>query len=154
MLVIDVIVMLLLGLTIVFCWRLNNKITDLRSGRKELLELIKSLDNTIIKTHTNINELKNMSQNSFSELSILVSNAKANIADLAFINETAMKLADRLERGMKEARYLSEELQNKTILNANAPANYNEEKDIVTKPKTSFTKAKEELMSVLKMVNK
>jgi hypothetical protein len=159
-LIINVIVMLLLVLTIVFCWRLNNKITELRSGRRELLELIKSLDNTILRTHTNINELKNMSQNSAVELNVLVSRAKENISDLNFINETAGKLADRLERNMSEARYLCEKLKSNYRLPetetemSSTPANT--DTPPIQAPNTavrsSFSRAKQELMSVLKMV--
>jgi hypothetical protein len=150
--------MMLLIMTIVFCWRLNSRITELRSGRKELLELIKSLDNTILRTHTNISELKNMSQNSAIELNILVNRAKENINDLNFINETSVKLADRLERNMSEARYLCEQLKNSYQVPEDAPdakvmpANTDAPPTVTQEVRSSFSRAKQELMSVLKMV--
>lgn len=157
--ILDIVVMSLLVLTIVFCWKLNTKIMELKSGRKELLELIKSLDGTILRTHTNINDLKSMSQNSAVELNLLVKKAVENISDLNFINETASKLADRLERNMSDARYLYEKLrslyqsegQYSEVKAANLdipPEGENTSMGI----KSGFSRAKKELMSALKIV--
>ncbi|MDF2966180.1 MAG: hypothetical protein K0Q51_1568 [Rickettsiaceae bacterium] len=170
--IIDIAVILLLVMTIIFCWRLNNKIIELKSGRKDLLELVKTLDSAILKTNTNISELKVMSQNSAVELSGLVSQAQEYISDLNFMNETALKLADRLERNISDARYVAEKLQTEysnrhkvaNDLPKHPPA---EIKIEPTNPspspspsqnlgiknlKSGFSRAKEELISALRFV--
>ena len=159
---IDVSVMLLLLLTIVFCWRLNNKITELKSGRRDLLELVKALDSAIIKTNSNIAELRSMSQNSTAGLNALVTMAKTNINDLNFINETANKLADRLEKNISDARSISNSIDSdynrfnneNTMVN---PINTQHNKPKVVNSNlrifhSGFTKAKEELISALRFV--
>ncbi|MCE2992440.1 MAG: DUF6468 domain-containing protein [Candidatus Jidaibacter sp.] len=166
--IIDIAVILLLVMTIIFCWRLNNKIIELKSGRKDLLELVKTLDSAILKTNTNISELKIMSQNSAVELSALVSQAQEYISDLNFMNETAAKLADRLEKNISDARYVSEKLRSEygrtEVANdvpKHNPAEIKPEPNLNPRPnpnygiknlKSGFSKAKEELISALRFV--
>lgn len=150
-LIVDCTVMALLILTIIFCWRLNNKIIELKSGRKDLLELIKTLDSAIIKTNANIGELKVMTQNSALELNTLVNQAQELISDLNFMNDTAHRLADRLDNSISESRYISEKLRggvlNELISSDNNMANENKGSANVG---IHYSKAREELMTALK----
>lgn len=150
-LIVDCTVMALLTLTIVFCWRLNNKIMELKAGRRDLLELIKTLDSAIIKTNANIGELKVMTQNSALELNSLVNQAQELISDLSFMNDTAHRLADRLDNSISESRYISEKLRGDVL--GGAMTNDNETSAEYTKDADSgmrYSKAREELMTALK----
>lgn len=151
--IIDIIMMALLGMTIIFCWRLNGKIIELKAGRKDLVELVKTLDKAILQTNTNISELKVMSQNSAVEISTLVMKAQEAINDLSFMNETAAKLADRLERNIGEARYVQDKIRDY----GNVSPSYQHDNDS-HKPQASgnqlragFNRAKEELLSALRV---
>ncbi len=139
--------------------RLNSKIMELKSGRRDLLELVKTLDSAILKTNTNITELKVMSQNSAVKLSQLVSKAQEHIDDLNFMNETAVKLADRLEKNISDARYLTDKLksaysqpQGSDIIGNIAPDIKHKEHSNTNTIRSSFTRAKEELISALRFV--
>lgn len=157
--IIDITVICLLLMTIMFCWRLNSKIMELKSGRRDLLELVKTLDAAILKTNTNITELKVMSQNSAVELSHLVSKAQEYIGDLNFMNETAAKLADRLERNISDARYISEKLKaaytepQSFDPSTHITAEIKPQKPANANPiRSGFSRAKEELISALRFV--
>jgi hypothetical protein len=103
-LLLDIIVIGLLAITIVFCWRLNNKILEVKSSRQDLVELIKTLDNAISRTNKNIAELKTMSASSTNELQVYVEKARELIGDLSFMTDTASSLADRIEKGMNNVK--------------------------------------------------
>lgn len=102
--IIDGVVIALLVITIGYCWRLNNKILELKNSKQDLLELVKTFDIAISKTHKNIAELKNMSASSTAELQSYLQKANELVGDLSFMTETAAKLADRLERGILDTR--------------------------------------------------
>lgn len=106
-LILNISVMALLILTIFFCWRLNNKIGELRAGRRDLIELVRTLDAAIIKTNSNIANLKTMSQTSAHELSETVAKAQELLNDLGFIVDTGSKVADRLERSIASSRNIN-----------------------------------------------
>lgn len=149
--VLDIVVVLLLVMTIVFCWRLNGKILELKAGRKDLIDLIKSLDAAVIKTNTNIHDLKSMTESSAIELSALVNKAQDMIDDLGFINDTAAKLADRLENDISESRYISEKLR-ATLNETDSTQRCDQEEERALPPKLGFNKAKRELLNALRVM--
>ena len=155
---INVSVIALLICTIFFCWRLNNKIIQLKDSRKQLLELIQTLDQAILKTNTNITDLKRMSQNSAVELNDLVTKAKGNINDLSFMNETAARVADRLEKGISEARYIQDKIRETSVVPVKSEDDIANQSDMDSSNdnaqgfRSSFSRAKEELISALRFV--
>jgi len=102
--IIDACVISLLLVTILYCWRLNNKIVDLKNSKKDLNTLVKTFDVAIQKTHRNISDLKEMSSSTTAELQIYLEKANELVGDLSFMTETASRLADRLERGIIDSR--------------------------------------------------
>lgn len=156
-LILNIIVMALLMLTIFFCWRLNNKIGELRAGRKDLIELVRTLDAAIIKTNNNIASLKTMSQTSAHELNETVAKAQELLNDLNFIVDTGSKVADRLERSIVSSRNISisnsTQASSQTQLNSN-PANSNSlrslEERSVGGTKSVLAKTRDELLAALK----
>lgn len=150
--IIDVVMMALLAMTIVFCWRLNSKIAELKAGRKDLIELVKTLDKAILQTNTNITELKVMSQNSAVELSTLVAQAQESINELSFMNETAAKLADRLERNITESRYIQDKFRDYAHMNNNYQQEEARPAPQQNNPlRAGFNRAKEELLTALRV---
>ncbi len=102
--VLDIIIVLLLGLTIAFCWRLNQRINELKQSRKDLVELVRTFDTAIINTHKSIANLKEASYNAANELKGYITKAEELINDMSFMTDAAAKLADRLEGNIEKAR--------------------------------------------------
>ncbi len=152
--ILDVIVILMLVVTITFCWRLNNKILELKSSRKDLTDLVKTFDTAIIKTHKNISDLKSMSASSTQELQSYLGKANELIGDLSFMTETAAKLADRLEKNIMDIRPTTDaslmKLKNEqlekmisNIGNSNIPQHQENS--------PNFSKTKQDLINAIKL---
>lgn len=151
----NIAVILLLGLTIFYCWRLNNKIAALKDSKKDLGSLVKTFDTAIIKTHSSIANLKNISNQSSNELQEYVHKASELISDLSFMNETASRLADRLEDAIRQARDSNSSIFiNKkhaaiddlfSKLSTQTPANKEEDNY-----NERYIKAKEDLVQIMK----
>lgn len=151
--IIDIVMIFLLVITIGFCWKLNNKIIEIKGSRKDLVDLIKTLDNAIVKTNKNIADLKIMSSNSTVELQSYVEKARELLADLSFMTDTASHLADRIERGMTElrksndalsARSFSENIDN--IISSHSNENSSHMAD------SAYSKTKQELLNRLQSI--
>ena len=156
-LILNIVVMALLMLTIFFCWRLNNKIGELRAGRKDLIELVRTLDAAIIKTNSNISNLKTMSQTSAHELNETVAKAQELLNDLSFIVDTGSKVADRLERSIVNSRSVSAPSLVQTQPQQQtkpAPANNNLHRSVEERAavgtKSVLAKTRDELLAALK----
>lgn len=102
----DSVVISLLSVTIYFCWRLNERISELRNSKKDLLELVKTFDEAIKKTNANVSELKTMSRTSTQELQNYIQRATELIGDLSFLTDSASEIANRLEDDIKTAKLL------------------------------------------------
>ena len=159
--ILDIFVITLLIITIVFCWRLNNKIIELQSSKKSLREVVKIFDIAVIKTHKSIADLRNISASSAEELRHSISRANDVLGDLTFINDTASKLADRIENDIDEMRKLQEFKNfvsynrgdvNQKISNIGNRDNYINENQKIQPIKSTFTKAKDELLQTIKLV--
>jgi chromosome segregation ATPase len=155
--ILDIVVITLLLVTIMFCWRLNNKILELKHNRRDLTDLVKTFDTAIIKTHKNISELKGMSASSTAELQSYLSKANELIGDLSFMTETASKLADRLEKNIVDmkpqhndslTRLRNEQLEQmiSNLGNSNQPTGR-----ITPQVSGSFAKTKNDLLAAIKM---
>ena len=94
------IIIILLSCTIVFCWRLNNKIVELRDNKKDLLSLIGTFDNAIVTAHNSIKTLKETSYNASEDLRRYVDKSHELISDLSFMTDAANKAADDLEKAV------------------------------------------------------
>ncbi|RYE12947.1 MAG: hypothetical protein EOP34_09825, partial [Rickettsiales bacterium] len=68
--ILDWIMSIMLIISITYSWRLNKKIIDFKNSKGEFLQIIKLLDDTIIKAEQNINELKNLSYKTSNSLGV------------------------------------------------------------------------------------
>ena len=156
--ILDIVVISLLVITIIFCWRLNNKIIELKSSKKSLRELVKIFDTAVIKTHKSIADLKNASSSSAEELSISIERANDLLSDLSFINDTAAKLADRLEKDIEQIRkhkefqsFVVHKRQDvDQIISGLGESEYTNEN--TSSSQEGFSKAKDDLMQAIRLV--
>ncbi|WP_339041021.1 DUF6468 domain-containing protein [Candidatus Lariskella endosymbiont of Hedychridium roseum] len=105
----DIVVILMLSMTVVFCWRLNRKIVELKDSRKDLKNLVQALDNSILQTHKSLASLKEASSTAASQLDAHTKLSKELVNDLSFMNGSASKLADRLESAISRAKIVIQE---------------------------------------------
>ncbi len=108
--ILNIIVIIMLGFTISYCLRLNKKIMELKDSRKDLIELVRTFDTTMINTHKSIANLKEVSANAANDLRDGISKAEELANDLAFMNDTSEKIADRLEKSIEIARSASSQV--------------------------------------------
>jgi septation ring formation regulator EzrA len=159
-LILDSTVVSLLLVTIFFCWKLNERITELRNSKKDLLDLIKTFDDAIKKTNQNVTELRSMSRTSTTELQNYIQKANELISDLSFLTDSAGTLADRLEKNIRSMR--THEAPSAPIENDNGlrtiPSNTNTV-PITTSPvqptgfkamKASFARTRDEFIAAIK----
>ncbi|MDA0939142.1 MAG: DUF6468 domain-containing protein [Proteobacteria bacterium] len=106
--ILDISVIVLLSLTITFCWRLNAKILELKNGRKDISDLAHMLNKTLINAGKSLEEIKLSSKNAASELSFHTERSKELINELSFVNHSASKLAERLEDLMQDLRFVED----------------------------------------------
>lgn len=155
---IDACVIGLLVVTIAYCWRLNNRIMELKNSKEDLNNLVKTFDVAIQKTHRNISDLKEMSSSTTAELQTYLEKANELVGDLSFMTETASKLADRLERGIIDSRkprnpavekFKNEHLENMISNLGKVPDNENEQKSAQSE-EASYSKTRKDLMEAIK----
>lgn len=95
--ILDIIVVILLGLTIGYCWKLNNKIQDLQSSKKDLANFVKTFDGALMNAQKSIADLKITSTKSSESLSTYIKKSEELISDLEFIINKGSRIADKLE---------------------------------------------------------
>lgn len=103
-LVMDGLVLVLLGATIVYAARLSKHLKNFREGRKELEKLIGDLSGQIVKAEHAIEELKNSARGVSRELQQQLDEAKNVGADLEIMTRGANNMADRLDKAADRHR--------------------------------------------------
>lgn len=102
--IIDSFVLLLLALTIYYCSKLNQRITEMQNNKHELLAVIRTFDEAVKTTQVNMQELKTLTRTTGSELQIQIKRAEELLGDLAFLNDAATNNANRLEKLLSNAK--------------------------------------------------
>jgi hypothetical protein len=110
-LILDLAILLVLGITIFFCWNLNNKILALQSNKKEMIDFIKGLDATIIKAHHSVVNLKEATEAATAERDKSFEEANQLAKDLSFMIESGNRLINRIERLIERGNSLEELLE-------------------------------------------
>lgn len=99
-----VLCVLLLG-TLVFSWRLNQRLSDMREGQGDLQTLVKSLNEAVEKANTSIVNLRLAAREADEILARKLDGARAVTDELSLMTETGDRLAGRLTDGLtKPAR--------------------------------------------------
>lgn len=90
--------------TIMYTYKLNRSLIELRKNQSALKKLVEDLNEATFKAEHSIPKLKSATINSSANLKEVVENASAIKDDLIFINQRANNLADRLETVISENR--------------------------------------------------
>lgn len=106
-LIIDVVVLVLLGLTIVYAARLSLQLGRLRDSKSELDKVVRDLVKNIDRADRAIAGLKEAARDSGTQLQDAVDKAMAISDELQLITESGDRLAARLETMMDDARPLA-----------------------------------------------
>jgi|SRR3546814_537157 hypothetical protein len=100
----DVVVAVLLVVTVVYCWRLNQRLSTLRQGRAELAALVTQLTQATMRAESSIGALKIAAKEASQGLEENIGTARSLRDELAMITETGNNLANRLETGLTGPR--------------------------------------------------
>ena len=112
MLILDIILLLLIIICIIYCFRLSKKIMDLHNMREDFSNKIKELDKTILKVESNINNLLDLSKKSNEALNDTMTKSEKLSDDLILINKIGSDLVKRLEKNI--------DISKKTLLDIKA----------------------------------
>ncbi len=96
-LVLDSVMAALLVVTIIYCFKLNNRIRILQDSKSEFSKLIAQFDQTTNKAQQSIAELQQISSKVNAQLSEKLDKANFLADDLAFMIERGGKLAAKME---------------------------------------------------------
>lgn len=100
----DIIVILLLALTIGYCWKLNHKIQVLQNSKKDLTGLVRTFDSALFNAQKSIADLKVASNKSSESLTVYVKKSEELISDLEFITTKAVRISNNLENMIEKAK--------------------------------------------------
>ncbi len=114
-LIMDALVLVLLGATIVYAARLSKHLKNFREGRKELEKLIADLAGQIVRAEGAIDGLKASARDMTRDLQAQLDEAKTIGADLEIMTRGANNIADRLDKAADRARHVE------PVVNAAAP---------------------------------
>lgn len=98
----NVVMISVLLITMVFCWKLNKKIEQIKGSRKALLHAVAQLDSALLSAQSGIDQLQKLSDDSAGSLQSYIKKAEDLSADLKFLVKDAHDLADRLEGGIRD----------------------------------------------------
>lgn len=104
MIILDSIIALMLMISIVYSWKLNKKISELRNNKKDFLQSIKILDNAILRAEHSIDELKLLNNQISLDLNNKIDKAKYIHDDLSYLNDRAIISSEKLDSSISEAR--------------------------------------------------
>lgn len=97
----DAIILCVLAVTIVFCLKLNRRISDLQSSKKEIESFIKALDASIINAHNSIVSLKEITQQIAVERQKYIDDGSELANDLSFMIKSGNRLIQRANEEMQ-----------------------------------------------------
>ena len=93
---INICVALLLCVTIIYCYRLDRRLSALRSGQDGLKDVIAGLDRATERAQYSLAELKNTGVASENVLQAAITHAESLADELRLMVQSADRVADRL----------------------------------------------------------
>jgi hypothetical protein len=103
-LLLDTLIIVLLALTISYCWLLNRRIKILQDSKSELAQLLKYFDESTTRASESILALQSASKKIGDNIQTRIEKANYALDDLSFMIEKASKLADQLEASFAVSR--------------------------------------------------
>lgn len=102
--ILDLVLMALLGATLVYAVLLNRQMIRLRDGKSELNELIRGLNDAMLRADSGVKSLRKAASDVGEDLRATVAKAQTLRDELNLIVETGESLADRLGSSSERSR--------------------------------------------------
>ncbi len=102
-LVLEGLVVVLLGITVAYCFVLDRRLRALRSGQDGMKDLIKGLNDATDRAQSGVAQLKVSGDAVGKELKDVVTHARTLADELALMIESGNNIADRLEGSASQA---------------------------------------------------
>lgn len=112
----DLVVVVLLSMTIAYCWNLNRRIKVLQDSKSELAQLLKHFDESTQRASESIIALQTASKKIGENIQFRIDKANYLLDDLSFMIERGNKLANQLEASFAVNRARTR------VMSENAPA--------------------------------
>ncbi len=96
----DGILCALLLVTLVFAWKLNQRLTDMRAGQGDLQTLVKALNDAVEKANSSIVNLRLAARQAEEIIARKMDGARAMTDELSLMTETGDRIAGRLSDGL------------------------------------------------------
>ena len=120
-LLLDTLIIILLALTISYCWLLNRRIKILQDSKSELAQLLRYFDESTQRASESIVALQAASKKIGENIQTRIEKANYALDDLTFMIEKAGKLADQLEASFAVSRARSRASEQNNNEDAPAP---------------------------------
>ncbi|MES2214814.1 MAG: DUF6468 domain-containing protein [Pseudomonadota bacterium] len=107
MLALDVLLLVMIGVCVAYCWVLNKRIQDLHNSRVEFARMIKEFDVAVVKADKAIAEMSILGKETGAQMQVIQKSLKESertYTELHMASELGNKIAERLERNITEAR--------------------------------------------------
>lgn len=101
---VDGLMVLLLLITIYYCWKLNKRIQVLQDSRSELAAIIKQFDESTQMATRSIGDIHKATQRLSENMQHKIDKANYLADDLQFMIEKGNKIADRMDGGISSNR--------------------------------------------------
>ncbi|MDB2414747.1 DUF6468 domain-containing protein [Rickettsiales bacterium] len=105
--IMDIVIVSMLSVAIFFGYRLSQKVNVIQSSKKELANLFKSFDDTIIRAQKSVDDLKKASYEASVGLQKQIDHANILMDDLSFMAERAVNTANKLENALSDSRAIN-----------------------------------------------
>src|SRR5271156_1202881 len=96
-LLVDIIIVIMLGVTIGYCWLLNRRIRILQDSKSELAQLLKHFDESTQRASESIIALQTASKKIGENIQFRIEKANYLLDDLSFMIERGNKMANQME---------------------------------------------------------
>lgn len=136
---IDIVVLLFLGATIFYAWRLSSYMKIFRDSRRDMESLLVKLDQDITRAEKSVLGMRNAAESAALKLNETIKESKFLADELKFMNEAGDNLATRLEKIAGRNRALVDEIEALGGVTANTP--YRDLLDAGTEPKEAKPQA-------------
>ena len=107
MIALDLLLLVMIGVCIAYCWILNRRIHELHNSRVEFARMIKEFDAAVVKADKAIVEMTALGKANTDQAQALqdaTKEAERASAELSMISEMGTSVAERLENNIKAAR--------------------------------------------------
>lgn len=99
-LLLDVLLVVLLTATVIYCFMLNRRLGQLRNAQGDMAALVQSFDQSTERARSSIDELKSTAGAVGLELEARVAKARDMLDELQLVTTSGERVADRIEKGV------------------------------------------------------